>query len=103
MSTFKKIGGVRLDNFNATYPFATLSGDSDRLVLRCLGRDYNFPRNRIRRLSRHRGIFSIGLRIEHSQDALPQFVIFWASMFFWTSGFRRLKTALEELGYQVSP
>ena len=102
MSTFTQTGGARLDYFNATFPFATLSGDANALHLTCLGRGYDFPRRSIQRLSRHRGLFSVGLRIEHTQDSLPEFVVFWASVFFWTSGFQRLKTELESLGYEIA-
>ena len=97
MSSFKQTGGARLDSFNAT-----LSGNPEALRLACLGREYHFPRNSIRRLRRHRGIFSVGLCIEHTQDSLPQFVVFWASLFFWTSGFQKLKTQLESAGYKVA-
>ena len=103
MSTFTQTGGARLDNFNATFPFATLSGDSEAIHLSCGEREYHFPRTSIRRLRRHRGLFSVGLQIEHSQDSLPEFVVFWASPFFWTSGFQRLKTQLESLGYDIAP
>jgi hypothetical protein len=102
MTTFTQTGGARLDNFNASFPFATLSGDSEALRLTCLGREYHFPRSSIRRLRRHRGLFSVGLRIEHTQDSLPGFIVFWASVFFWTSGFQKLRTQLESLGYDVA-
>ncbi len=102
MTTFTQTGGARLDSFNASYPFATLSGDSDALHLTCLGREYHFPRSSIRQLRRHRGLFSVGLRIEHTQDSLPGFIVFWASVFFWTSGFQKLRTQLESLGYDVA-
>jgi hypothetical protein len=98
---FTETGGARLDFFNATCPFATLSGDAQALQLSCLGRCYIFPKSSIRRLSRHRGIFSVGLRIEHAEKSYPQFVVFWASIFFWTSGFRKLKAQLESLGYEI--
>jgi hypothetical protein len=102
MTGFTRTGGVRIDRFNATYPFATLSGDSDALHLSCFGREYHFSRSSIRRLSRHRGLFSVGVRIEHTQDSLPGFIVFWASVFFWTSGFQKLKAELERLGYDVA-
>lgn len=102
MSTFKQTGGARINNFNASYPFARLSGDSGALHLSCLGREYHFPRSNIRRLSRHRGFISVGLRIEHTQAGLPAFIVFWASLLFWTSGFQRLKTQLQSLGYEVA-
>ncbi len=81
---------------------ATFSGDQDALHLSCLGRDYHFSRNSIRRLSRHRGLFSVGLRIEHTQDSLPEFIVFWASVVFWDTGFEKLKAQLESLGYAVA-
>jgi hypothetical protein len=102
MAKFTHTGGARLDYFNASYPFATLSGDAEALHLSCLGRDYHFPRSSIRRLSRHRGFFSVGLRIEHTQDSLPTFIVFWASLFFWTSGFQRLRAELKTVGYEVA-
>ncbi|MEP6667551.1 MAG: hypothetical protein ABJF10_00275 [Chthoniobacter sp.] len=100
---FSQTGGARLDYFNATFPFATLSADADGLHLSCMGHEYLFPKDKIRRLSRHRGIFSVGLRIEHSEPSFPQFVVFWASVFFWTSGFQALTTQLESLGYDIHP
>jgi hypothetical protein len=102
MTKFTLTGGARPDYFNATYPFATLSGDSENLQLSCFGRVYRFPKSSIRRLCRHRGLFSVGLRIEHTQDSLPRFIVFWASVFFWTSGFQKLRTQLESLGYDVA-
>lgn len=98
---FSQTGGARLDYFNATFPFATLSGDFEGLRLSCMGRDYAFPKNKIRKLSRHRGIFSVGLRIQHSEPSYPESVIFWASVFFWTSGFDRLRAHLQRLGYDL--
>jgi|SRR5436190_121239 len=95
-------GGARLGWLNASYPMATLSGDSAALHLSCLGHEYHFPRSSIRHLRRHRGLFSVGLRIEHTQDSLPEFIVFWASVFFWTSGFQKLRTQLESLGYDIA-
>ena len=99
---FTKTGGARLDGFNASYPLATLSGDSQTLQLSCLGKNYVIPKSSIKRLSRYRGIFSVGLRIEHTERSIPQSVIFWASVFFWTSGFEKLKAELEALGYEIA-
>jgi hypothetical protein len=98
---FTQIGGARLGMWNATLPFATLSARADELRLSCFGRNYVFPRNKILKLSRHRGIFSLGMRIEHEEPSIPEFVVFWASAFFWTAGFQKLKTGLEGLGYEV--
>jgi hypothetical protein len=101
-AAFTQTGGARLDTFNATMPFATLSGTQDALKLSCMGRDYVFPKSSIQSLSRHRGLFSVGLRIEHQEKSLPEFVVFWTStFFFWTWAFSTLKTRLESLGYEV--
>src|SRR5437868_1776516 len=103
MATFTQTGGARIGEwFNASYPFATLSVNSDALHLSCFGREYHFPRSSIRRLRQHRGLFSVGLQIEHSQESTPEFIVFWTSVFFWTSGFRKLKTRLETLGYEIA-
>jgi hypothetical protein len=98
---FTQTGGARLGMFNASWPFAKLSATPDALSLSCLGSDYSFPKNKTRSLSRHRGIFSTGLRIEHTDSTFPEFMVFWASLFFWTSGFRKLKGHLEIFGYEI--
>jgi len=99
---FTQTGGVRLDWLNATIPFATLSGTKEALQISCMGREYVFPKKSIQSLSRHRSLFSLGLRIEHNEKSLPQFVVFWTSaFFFWSWRFSLLKTRLESLGYEV--
>jgi len=102
MTTFTQTGGMITDGFFASFPLAKLSGDAEALRLTCLGREYHFPWSCIRGLHRHRGWFSVGLRIEHTQDELPEFVVFWASVFFWTSGFEKLRMQLESFGYEVT-
>ena len=102
ITTFRQTGGARIGFLNATYPVAVLSADADALDLSCLGRKYHFPRSSILRLSRHRGLISAGLRIEHTQDFLPEFIVFWSSIFFWSSRFNILLTELEALRYDVA-
>jgi hypothetical protein len=98
---FSRTGGVRLNFFNATWPLATLSGDKDSLRLWCpagvfsLNKLFVFPRSRLRRLSKYRGLFSIGLRIEHTVESFPDFIVFW------TFEFTNLKSELMHLGYGV--
>jgi hypothetical protein len=98
---FSRTGGVRLNFFNATWPLATLSGDKDRLRLWCpegvvsLNRLFVFPRSHIRRLSKYPGLLSTGLRIEHTLESFPEFIVFW------TFGFTNLKSELMRLGYDV--
>jgi len=100
--TFTQTGGARLGAFNASYPFAKLSGDAESLWVSCLGREYRFPRSDILRLCKYTGTLSVGVRIEHVQEAAPKLVVFWVSMFFWTAGFQKLKQELERLGYSIS-
>jgi hypothetical protein len=92
---FSQTGGARIGFFNASWPFAKLSATSDIIRLTCLGRECEFPRREVRRLSRHRALFSTGLRIEHAVAACPEFVVFW------TFGFEKLKRGLEGAGYEV--
>jgi hypothetical protein len=101
MAEFKQVGGARLGNFNATFPFATLSGDSDGLHLSCFGWRYHFARADILGLRRHRGLFSTGLRIEHSQDSVPELVVFWTFGFLGSSAYQNLCSQLERLGYEI--
>jgi hypothetical protein len=94
-STLSRTGGARIGYFNASWPLATLSATSDRIGLSCVSREFSFPKSSIRRLSRHRGRFSSGLRIEHTVSSCPELVVFW------TFGYKTLKDGLENLGYEV--
>jgi hypothetical protein len=98
---FSLKGGARLNWTNITIPFAVLSGDSNALRLSCFRRDYVFDRSCILGLSRFCGMFSIGLRIEHTVPTYPGFVVFWVSMWPWSRRFAALKEDLERHGYQV--
>jgi len=48
-----------------------------------------------------RGLFSLGLRIEHTVPVFPSFVVFWISFAWSRAPFARLKEKLESLGYTV--
>jgi hypothetical protein len=93
-STFAQIGGARIGLFNASWPFARLSATRDAIALRC-GFKFTFPRDAIRRLSRHDGAFSTGLRIEHDVPGYPAFFVFW------TFRFETLSAQLQALGYEI--
>ena len=99
--TFSMNGGATVGWWNVTIPFARLSGDRNALRLSCFRRDYVFDTSNIEGLSRHRGLFSIGLRIEHTVPLYPKFVVFWVSSFPWGRRFLTLKGELERLGYRV--
>lgn len=95
-------GGARFGNFNVSYPFATLSVGSDSIIIEGLGKRACIPKSKIRALSRHRGMFSVGLRIAHECPTIPSRLIFWASLVPFNSAFEKLKAQLVRLGYAVS-
>ena len=79
---YSQVGGCRVGrnfwlSFNASWPFATLEVHAERLILAGFWRRYDFPRASVVRLSYHDGLFSSGLRIEHSIAACPRLVVFW--------------------------
>jgi hypothetical protein len=99
-ATFAQKGGIRAGEglfsaFNASWPFARLLVTPERIHLSCFSYNYSFPKESIRRLSRHRGLFSVGLRIEHSVPMYPVFLVFW------TFKYQALKKHLQEMGYSV--
>ena len=96
-ASFVQTGGVRIGRgFNATWPFANLMVGDENLTLICLWKNWTFPKGSIRRLSKHQGLFSSGLRIEHDIALYPAFIVFWSM------GFVELKSELEKSGYVVS-
>jgi hypothetical protein len=100
-TTFSQTGGVRVGGgtflaFNASWPFASLQADDSALTLSCLGKRWVFPKSSIRRLSKHSGLFSVGLRIEHSVAGYSEIIVFW------TFRFAHLQRELEQRGYTVS-
>jgi hypothetical protein len=92
--SFSQTGGARIGWWNASFPFATISGDADRLCLSSLGRELIFFKGSVD-LSRYRGFISTGLRFEHNLPAYPKTVVFWV----WR--FAELKEKLVRLGYSV--
>src|SRR5205823_10696803 len=59
--------------FNASWPFASLKIQDAGSTLSSLGKRWIFPRTSIERLSKYAGLFSVGLRIEHSIADYLQF------------------------------
>jgi hypothetical protein len=100
-ANFSQNGGARIDSWNVTIPYAVLSAYRDALRLSCLGQDYVFPKDRIIALSRHRGLFTVGLRIEHDVPLYPAFIVFWVAVFFKRTRFTLIKERLNALGYEV--
>jgi hypothetical protein len=101
MKGFTITGGARLDSWSV--PFVKFSANPAALSLSFRRRTYNIPKNSIRHLSKSRRLFSYGLRIEHIEASVPQFVVFCPSvMFLWKDGFEKLTTELALLGYEVA-
>jgi hypothetical protein len=91
-----RVGRSALLALNATWPFGTLQIHHDRLVLSTLFRRYTFLRESIVALSVFSGLFSRGLRIEHSVPDYPRFIVFWSSHM------SRLQQRLGEAGYVLA-
>jgi len=94
------VGGARIGEhswyaLNASWPLAELRIGNSALELSCLRKRWVFPKESIVRLSRHRGLFSVGLRVEHGVKDYEPFVVFW------TFRFGRLRQELESRGYLV--
>lgn len=99
-ATFTQTGGIRIGEglfraFNASWPFAQLVVNPKEIHLSCFSYDYSFPKESICRLSRHRGLFTAGLRIEHSVAGYPAFIVFW------TLKYQILKKQLLDMGFTV--
>ena len=94
-TSYSQLGGARLNLFNATIPFARIVATPSRITLAVLGSQHTFERAQVRSLSRYRGLFSTGLRIEHFCEDAPSFVVFW------TTNYSHLAQALQQLGYSV--
>ena len=103
MQEFTVTGAARLDSWFATWPHAKLSANAGALSLSFFRRTYNIPKGSIRRLSKSRNFFSYGLRIEHTEASVPEFVVFCPNIvFLWKNGFNKLKVELGILGYEVA-
>jgi hypothetical protein len=96
---FSQTGGARIGrsfwlSMNVTWPFASLTVTSEWIEVTVLWiRRYHFSRSAIRRIERFHGVFSRGIRIVHSEELYPDFVVFW------TFDFARLQLNLEAMGY----
>jgi hypothetical protein len=89
--TLSVTGGARLGLFNATWPFARLTADTNALRLSVLGAPFKFTRESVIELTAMRGFFSRGLQIKHVESAYPKRIIFWCfNLDALTAGLRRL-------------
>ena len=86
------IGGV----WYGTSSFYAINVTQSELALHCFGKRARIPKDSVRRISRWRGLFSTGVRIEHSAGGIEPFVVFW------TPNFQQVAGALETAGYVVT-
>src|SRR6185503_8725488 len=90
MDSYTETGGARIGRsywlaLHASYPLATLTVTADFIELQVKGLGLftrgnirRFPRSSIVRLTRKRGLFSQGLRIEHSLANTEPYMLFWS-------------------------
>ncbi len=89
-------GSSYYNALNATWPFATLIVEPDKILLNTtFFSSFTFPQSQIKALSKYSGFFSKGLLIEHEITNYPSFIVFW------TFDFRSVESGLIENGYTV--
>lgn len=103
---YVETGGLRWgpsfwNGANATWPFARIRVSPDRLritvtVLGFWKESFEFERVEVRQLRRKRGLFSVGIVVEHVKPAYPPFILFW------TFRYKALSRELRRLGYTVT-
>jgi len=59
-------------------------------------RSFEFERVDVRQIRRRRGLFSVGVVVEHVKPEYPPFILFW------TFRYKILSEALQRLGYTVT-
>jgi len=79
---FAQQGGYRVArnawlSFNASWPFGSVELRSGQLALHCITRRLVFPASAVTTVSIYHGLFSVGIRIEHTIADYPRFVVFW--------------------------
>jgi|GEM_PF-1324220 len=72
-----RVGRSTMLSFNASWPFGSIELRSGQLALHCITRRLVFPVSAVTGISIYYGMFSIGLRIEHTVPDYPRFVVFW--------------------------
>jgi hypothetical protein len=86
---------------NAPWPFARIRVSSDRLqivvnVWNIWKHSFELERLGVRQIRRTRGLFSVGVVVEHVKTEYPPFILFW------TFRYEILIDALRRLGYTVT-
>jgi len=79
---FTQQGGYRVGynawlSCNFSWPFGSVEVRSGHLALHCMTRVLDFPISQVTSASLYHGLFSVGVRIEHTIAQYPRFVVFW--------------------------
>jgi hypothetical protein len=86
--------GSGFAGFNASVPLAELyASDAELRLSGPFEWELVFPRKAVTALSKHRGLFSVGVRIRHAIPEYDELVVFW------TFRYKAVKKYLQELGY----
>ncbi|MBT7066173.1 MAG: hypothetical protein HN919_07705 [Verrucomicrobia bacterium] len=85
---------------NATWPFAKLRATAGQIDITLRGlissdEHFTFKKEDIVALRRKRGLFSVGLEIQHQVKAYAPYILFWSFRF------SELRSKLEERGFVV--
>ena len=104
-SVYFETGGIRYGNSywsssNFSWPFASLKASPEEISI-CVSfsslwtRTFTFNRSQIKSIRKKRGLWSVGIEIDHSATEIPPFILFW------TFHYKTLKKHLESLGYDL--
>jgi hypothetical protein len=100
----KEIGGAMIGGlipWRVSYPFATLTSDSEAIGLEVefpfYERKYVIPKEDVSGIAEYEFVFSTGLRICHNRTDLPELLVFYHGR--WET----IKQALCDLGYKLIP
>lgn len=90
-----RVGRSALLSFNASWPFGSVELRSGELALHCITRRLVFPVAAVTSVFIYHGLFSVGVRIEHTIPDYPRFVVFW------TRNPDELIQRLKDAGYPI--
>ena len=90
-----RVGRSALLSFNASWPFGSIEVRSGQLALHCITRTLDFPVSKVTSASIYYGLFSVGVRVEHTIANYPRFVVFW------TRDPDELMRRLKDAGYPI--
>ncbi len=93
-------GGSYWGATNVTFPFAKIQMTTEEInisVKRLFKNEkaFTFSKCDIISIKKKRGLFSVGISIEHSIQEYPSLILFW------TLGYNELQKKIENFGYDI--